>query len=230
MKTPQYRCRKILLVLLSFLLALLCGCSTAPSAMAALSAQDVIHSQLFYNLDISLFPELNEEGVLFRNITETGACPNLTGGVAAGWMVLSNSYDLSAVQAAVDQWDTALIAAYARHNGIAETDARSKFYYTLFSDDINDAVLVYDKEFFITQNLLMIDICCEGAIWIDLKVSDPQVVEDRYDVDLYYGKGISSTADNAGVICLIPIPKECNFATVNINMIEAWSEAYNPLG
>lgn len=206
----------ITLVLL-MVCGIFCGCQAKDQAEEA-KKEPVPHMQYDYNLHFFY-------GYSHRNlITPT---PQAFDGGAMSFALVKSAEEFSELVSL-----EGTIGEFAEKNGLTEEDSY------ILEDDLDWVILtqtsgfglfVPDEAFFAEHNLLVVDICGgDGALRLRANPVN-LVLNDGYaTVDVCWSGDFSSTADKAGRLCLISLPKDCEMAEVNFIYDSENSNYYNP--
>ena len=147
---------------------------------------------------------------------------------AAGWKILKTTDDWHAFVSLEDEWKELHHRFLLEY--ITERQYRNRYAEAqLLCEGDKTAELVFDSRFFDNHNLLLVDLCYCGATKIHLRPENLTVAGNQITLDVCYGGTLTSTGSNSGEICLIPIPKACDTASVNIIYMPEWVEVYNPM-
>lgn len=145
---------------------------------------------------------------LVRNITGTSGA---YGGDVAGATVIRNS-DTFARTIKVLEWQL------QRENGLA----------VMWEETYRTAELEFDRDFFYEYDVLVLDICVQGALQVTAYPVITAMENEKIAVDFYYGARISTTASNFGTAYFIAIPKGYTDVDINWIQVEEWTEYHNP--
>ena len=144
---------------------------------------------------------LSDSSEHFWNLSRTNTPEGTAPQFAAGWKLLTSTDDMAAFEA-----DYEAARDRAAQSGIT----------AILRGLTSVTEEAYDGAFFAEHDLLLVDLCKEGAVRLyfypeKLKINGETVsLEVRYDHDNAY------TADSAGQYVLIPIPKGCTMAEVKL--------------
>ena len=157
-----------------------------------------LNPELDYSVYYYSIP-LGSDAEPFRNLSGTG-CEEESGlsRFASGWNILQNTDDLAALDAAIQT-----ASANKNHaNVIQETDGTT------------DAV--YDADFFAENALLLVDLCAENSVTMYFYPQNLKIDGNTVSLNVRWDRDNATTASCAGQYCLIPVPKDCTAADLNL--------------
>ena len=135
----------------------------------------------------------------FRNLSGTGVEEKAGfSRFVAGWKILQNTDDLAALDAAIE----AAQAKEPHAKVIQETNGTT------------DAV--YDADFFAEHDLLLVDLCAEGAVTMYYYPEDLKINGSTASLTVRWDRDNATTADCTGQYCLITIPKGCTNIDISL--------------
>lgn len=139
-------------------------------------------------------------GEEFRNLSGTQVLDDEQTELAVGWRILSDETELRAFeQTAADVEESAVEPAYR-----------------LISMTRRTASVEYNEEFFRENNLLLVDLCAESHAVARFYPENLAVSGDTASLDLRWDSDSSCVGSSAGQYCLIPVPKDCTAAELNL--------------
>lgn len=139
-------------------------------------------------------------GEEFRNLSGTQVLDDEQAELAVGWRILSDETELRAFeQTAADVEESAAEPAYR-----------------LISMTRRTASVEYNEEFFRENNLLLVDLCAESHAVARFYPENLAVSGDTASLDLRWDSDSSCVGSSAGQYCLIPVPKDCTAAELNL--------------
>ncbi len=139
-------------------------------------------------------------GEEFRNLSGTQVLDDEQTELAVGWRILSDETELRAFeQTAADVEESAVEPAYR-----------------LISMTRRTASVEYNEEFFRENNLLLVDLCAESHAVARFYPENLAVSGDTASLDLRWDSDSSCVGSSAGQYCLIPVPKDCTAADLNL--------------
>lgn len=139
-------------------------------------------------------------GEEFRNLSGTQMLDDEQTELAVGWRILSDETELRAFeQTAADVEESAVEPAYR-----------------LISMTRRTASVEYNEEFFRENNLLLVDLCAESHAVARFYPENLAVSGDTASLDLRWDSDSSCVGSSAGQYCLIPVPKDCTAADLNL--------------
>ena len=139
-------------------------------------------------------------GEEFRNLSGTQMLDDEQTELAVGWRILSDETELRAFeQTAADVEESAVEPAYR-----------------LISMTRRTASVEYNEEFFRENNLLLVDLCAESHAVARFYPENLAVSGDTASLDLRWDSDSSCVGSSAGQYCLIPVPKDCTAAELNL--------------
>ena len=215
-----------LALVLLLMCGIFCGCQAevkstpqeppVSSSQAETAPESVKH--VLYNYNLSFL-----YGYSNRNLTN--ATDQRHQGKAASFYLVKSAEELDGL-VALD----GTVGEFAQRNQLTEDNSyimEGEFDRPLL---YSAGIFTPDEAFFAEHKLLVVDICGgDGALRFRVNPVNLAMSEGHATLDVYYSGDYSSTADMAGCLCLIPLPKDCESAEVNFIYDGENSNYYNPL-
>lgn len=146
--------------------------------------------------------------------------------LALGYHIVTSAEELQQYSASCEENLRTKYAQYYNWPQQEENIYLSAFPFSL-AEETSDITL--DAAFFADSNLLIVDLCGVAAIHLYSRPEQLQITKNQVAVEVAYGGLFSSTADNAGNLLLIPVPKACNYAAIELTEVKEWTNHANPL-
>ncbi len=146
----------------------------------------------------------------FLNVSRTGKTEDKRyAGFAAGWRLLTDTEDLDALEAGIAEIQAQWLSAQER-NGIGIAN------HPIVRQAGSTTAASYDDDFFAAHDLLLVDLCAEGAIKMYFYPENLTVEDGTISLDVCWDRDNAWTGSSAGQYCLITVPKGCTAAEINL--------------
>lgn len=207
----------ICLVLLLLLSAVGCGGENVPSSSKKESEpfswnEDIPYAVYEYNITL-----LNWETI---NVSASGKAR--AGNPAWGYHIVTNVEEVEDFVAACEQNLRENYDEFYLFPEEEEHPHQDPFPYKYLGSTREQT---FDETFFVSQDLLIIDLCGSGCLEMQSRPEELRIKDGIVSLQIRHGGRYSTTADNSGNILLIPVPKGCSSAQVEIIRVNEWIES-----
>lgn len=173
---------------------------------------------LNYEVDYTVYHyDLGEEYLKdagFPNLTQSDNTITGNDYLSAGWQIIKSTDELAAFKALVGETLDACFVPpghFSLFSGSVQNNDRA--YLREFGKTVD---IEWNDDFFANRRLLIVDLCSHCSPDLLAKPESLEMSGSTIRLDVRYDNSTGWVGSSAGAVLLISVPKECEYADVNI--------------